>query len=722
MATAPKGIFDPQSALDGNGAAPSPGPLDQTGSDAMAAPHWSWLYNQYATASTGARSSDPSIDTEPARQETAAPSAADTGGAVAGDTPALASGGGGHASFESSPAPIGSFTSPETVTLTGSGMVFVNTYGAGVTDAFHTAIIAAENELQSHFTNPVTIRVSYNFADLGPGFLAQNNFFNTRQVSYTNLKAALIAHGTSIDDLAAIAALPLLAPSNSHSSSATTGFLIAAGMARILGLGAASNTLDDALVLGNGFTWNFDPNNRGAAGGFDAIGAIMHEISEGGMGRVGGLGFQNSTWAPLDLFRFTAAGVRDFTGGQDGVTTYFSPDGTSPDQTHPYHNSINSFGQFDRFDPGDWDVTGDSFGEGAPGDVGDLSATDLRVMDVLGWDLAPCFVRGTLIRTEGGEVPVEELAIGDRLVTMAGGAEPIRWIGRRAYDGRFIAGNRKILPVRVTAGALADGVPARDLWLSPQHALYIDGVLATAEHLVNGATIVQAESIDTLEYFNIEFDQQQVIFAAGAPAESYVDCDNRLMFANGRDYAALYPNDNRPKWQFCASRPERDAPEIAAIRAALLQRAGMLGCEATTDPALHLVVDGAVLRPHSVAGQVHQFAVPAGAKAVRLASRSAVPAETQPAGGDVRRLGVAVERIVLVDADLTVEVPHGHIGLCDGFHPAEATHRWTDGCGRLPQSLLRLFPAGFTLRLQRAETALAYPLSPPAQPRFAAAG
>jgi len=215
-------------------------------------------------------------------------------------------------------------------------------------------------------------------------------------------------------------------------------------MARVLGLAGASNNLDDALVLGSAFTWNFDPNNRGAAGGFDAIGAIMHEISEGGMGRVGGLGYQNNTWAPMDLFRFTAAGARDFTGGQDGVTTYFSPGGASPDLTLPYHASINASGQFDGFDPADWDSTGDSFGSGAPGVVGNLSATDIRVMDVLGWNLAPCFARGTLIRTETGERPVEELAIGDPLPTLDGTLQRIRWIGRRAYDGRFIAGNRNV--------------------------------------------------------------------------------------------------------------------------------------------------------------------------------------------------------------------------------------------------------------------------------------
>jgi hypothetical protein len=281
----------------------------------------------------------------------------------------------------------GVFPNPETVTLAGSGLVFVNTYGAGVTDPFHTAIIYAEHELQSNFTNSVTIRVSFDFGD-AHGFLAYNSFFNVRDTSFANLKTALTAHATSADDIAAVNAFPTAAPSNTHSNSTNTGFWVAAGLQQILGAPGTTlfpnASIDDALILGNGFSWNFDPNNR-AAGGYDAIGAIEHEISEGGMGRIGGLGYQNNTWGPMDLFRFTSSGVRDFTGGQDGVTTYFSPNGANPDLTHPYHNSVNAQGTFDGQDPADWQVGGDSFGFGSPGVPGLLSETDLRVMDILGW-------------------------------------------------------------------------------------------------------------------------------------------------------------------------------------------------------------------------------------------------------------------------------------------------------------------------------------------------
>ena len=89
----------------------------------------------------------------------------------------------------------------------------------------------------------------------------------------------------------------------------------------------------------------------------------------------------------MDFFRFTASGVRDYTGGKDGVETYFGFDSTHVFTGFQYHNSINAAGQYDGFDLADWDHTiGDAFGPGGPGSPGVMSSTDLRVMDVLGWN------------------------------------------------------------------------------------------------------------------------------------------------------------------------------------------------------------------------------------------------------------------------------------------------------------------------------------------------
>jgi hypothetical protein len=186
-----------------------------------------------------------------------------------------------------------------------------------------------------------------------------------------------------------------------------------------------------------------------------------------------------------------------------------------------------------------------------------------------------------LILTEHGEVRIEDLAIGDMVVTISGDAKPIKWIGRRSYAGQFITGNRAVLPIVVRAGALATNIPARDLWVSPRHALLLDGIFVPAQFLVNAQTILQAEAVDQVDYFHLEFEAHEVILAEGAPAESYVEYDNRHGFHNAHEFAALYPDDTRPSFAYCLPLAEPGMPELAVIRARLFERAATLGQSAT---------------------------------------------------------------------------------------------------------------------------------------------
>ena len=137
-----------------------------------------------------------------------------------------------------------------------------------------------------------------------------------------------------------------------------------------------------------------------------------------------------------------------------------------------------------------------------------------------------CFLRGTLIRGVDGYLPIEDLAVGDLLFTHFSRAVPIREIIRysvsRRDDGRW---PDESMPVRVRAGAFAENVPARDLFISDSHAIFLGGALVPIESLINGKTISfdDRTDLDVLEYFHVQFDTHDVIDAEGLLCESHRD-------------------------------------------------------------------------------------------------------------------------------------------------------------------------------------------------------
>jgi glycosyltransferase involved in cell wall biosynthesis len=184
-----------------------------------------------------------------------------------------------------------------------------------------------------------------------------------------------------------------------------------------------------------------------------------------------------------------------------------------------------------------------------------------------------CYCRGTLILTPTGEVPVESLAIGDEVVTASGVAKPVKWIGQRSYMGWLAAGNPKAMPVHFKPGSLADRVPRRDLWVSPEHAMYIDGALVPAELLANGDSIVKTKGLEEIHYFHVELDTHDVIVAEGALAETFVDDDSRGMFHNAAEFHRLYPNATvQHPVRYCAPRME-EGFALEALRRNLMWRA-----------------------------------------------------------------------------------------------------------------------------------------------------
>jgi hypothetical protein len=289
----------------------------------------------------------------------------------------------------------------------------------------------------------------------------------------------------------------------------------------------------------------------------------------------------------------------------------------------------------------------------------------------------PCFLAGTRIATPLGEVAVERLRPGARVVTLRrGGFAPVRWLGRR----RICHGGPPTWPVRILAGAFAAGVPRRDLLLSPDHAVFAGGGLIPVRYLCNGATIAPVP-LRHCDYWHVELPPHDLLLAEGLPAESFLDTGNRRMFE--RDSAAGAaphpPASARRVWARHGCAPLLLARAAQApVRRHLLARAGALGHALTGDPALAIGVGSAILRPEA-AGPHQCFALPPGVRHITLISRSTIPAETEPESTDPRRLGVAVTHLVL---DGTPIAPD-HPARQSGWHAPEPGLHWTDGAAVL---------------------------------------
>jgi hypothetical protein len=269
-------------------------------------------------------------------------------------------------------------------------VAFNNSYTAAALNSPHTqqylnAIAAAEQLISANWTTPITLNITFDLQAKGTGpniDLATNSWPAFVNVSYATLRNTLIAHANNPDAQVAVASLPATDPTVSYAG--THVWSLPEAYARMLGLSQQVYTPDDTVVLNSSYNWSY---------GQDVINSLVHEITEGAMGRVGGLGDQNSAWSTLDLFRYSSPGVRDFTDGRDGKTTYFSLDGKT--LLYPFNNQYNFGTHENTGDTGDFNVL-DPFGFGEPGNNGyGLSGADFNTMNLLGW--TPAALPGGLV-------------------------------------------------------------------------------------------------------------------------------------------------------------------------------------------------------------------------------------------------------------------------------------------------------------------------------------
>ena len=189
----------------------------------------------------------------------------------------------------------------------------------------------------------------------------------------------------------------------------------------------------------------------------------------------------------------------------------------------------------------------------------------------------PCFLAGTRIATPSGPVAVEALCVGDRVTLLSGATRPIVWIGWREIDTARHPAPQAVQPIRIAAGALGPGCPARALYLSPDHALFLDGALVPVRHLVNGGSIRQVRRRH-VRYVHVELDRHDVMLAEGAPTESYLDTGDRADFTNGGGVVRLHPSFAGWRRDAAACAPLLVAgPRLERLRSALASRIAQAG-------------------------------------------------------------------------------------------------------------------------------------------------
>ena len=156
----------------------------------------------------------------------------------------------------------------------------------------------------------------------------------------------------------------------------------------------------------------------------------------------------------------------------------------------------------------------------------------------------PCYRVGTNILGPSGEVAIEDLRKGDLVITSNHGrrqAQPVKWLGYREVDCRRHSKPSNVWPIRVCASAFASGKPHRDLWLSPDHCVFVSGVLIPIRCLINDRSIIQ-EAVERVTYCHLELERHDVVLAEGLPAETFLDTGNRSDFTNGGPRIQEHPD------------------------------------------------------------------------------------------------------------------------------------------------------------------------------------
>ena len=310
-----------------------------------------------------------------------------------------------------------------------------------------------------------------------------------------------------------------------------------------------------------------------------------------------------------------------------------------------------------------------------------------------------CFLRGTRILTDRGEVAVETLVPGDRVATRFGGLRPIRWIGIQRFDGRLAGPDQQ--PVRIRAGAMGEGMPHTDLLVSPGHAMLVglgggEDVLAHASALVNDITITSEQVDGEIAYFHLDLGPHDCVLANGAWAETYFEDHNRDTFHNAAEFRALYPDHVAHRQDTCLPVIPEGHARTGTAHARLAPK--LDDAALTGEADMHLLADGRRVPVEALGGNRYAATIPAGTRSLRLCSRAVRPSMVSDSP-DRRALGLMVRGLEIAGTPIAPDHPALARGWHDAEQDAKGPWRWTDGNATIPARLLGDF--GATLVAQK---------------------
>lgn len=308
--------------------------------------------------------------------------------------------------------------------------------------------------------------------------------------------------------------------------SGTTNDLTNYGIEAIYTGGAADTLYGDD---GNDTIYGETGNDQiyAGAGNDSVFGGDGDDVVQGGAGNDAitvGRGDNVSGEADRDLFTFNAT----HTGSTNTMQIYGGTDSTAAGDVDDYDViDLNNSG----LDIVSKTETLDADGNSYSGTLVLTDGTEQFTVDYYEIESIICFVRGTTIETANGPRAVEDLKAGDKIRTYDNGFKPIEWIGSRTLNRADLKNNPKLNPIKISAGALGHGYPKKDLYVSPQHRVFVQSdiamrmfgtkeILVAAKKLLRLPGIEVATDFDEVHYFHFLFDQHEIVFSNGAATES----------------------------------------------------------------------------------------------------------------------------------------------------------------------------------------------------------